>query len=224
MGLDKIVRRGIEKEDEERQEITAEEKEDYIEERTQYRNEYDKALEAQITIDALTGLTSRKGLTNELEKVLKSMRQTVEKQRANEQPTLEEFSLLYIDLDNFKSLNDALGHTAGDSALTRVAGTLKNSIRETEVAARLHGDEFMVFLPRATETEAGEVAKKILDSLKEDPELQKYGVGASIGVRHISKSDLTDLVTPETLITEADLQQMKAKQNGKGKVEIHQEQ
>lgn len=224
MDLDKIVRRGMEKEDEERQEITEEEKENYIEERTAYRNEYDAALEAQVTSDALTGLTNRKGLTNELEKVLKAMRQTAEKQRANEQPALEEFSLLYIDLDNFKRLNDALGHAAGDTALQRVAGILKNSVRETEVSARLHGDEFMVFLPRADKTSAGEVAKKILEKLKEDPELQKYSVGASIGVRHINKSDLSELVTPETLIIETDLQQVKAKQNGKGKIEIHQEQ
>lgn len=172
--------------------------------------------------DALTGLANRKGLTNELERVLKAMRQTAGKQRSNEQPALEEFSLLYIDLDNFKRLNDALGHTAGNNALKKVAEILKNSIRETEVAVRLHGDEFMAFLPRATEEGAGEVAKKILDNLKEDPELQKYGVGASIGVRHVNKSDLTELVTPETLITEADLQQVRAKQNGKGKVEIHQ--
>ncbi|MDP2665670.1 MAG: GGDEF domain-containing protein [bacterium] len=222
MSLDKIVRRGIEKEDEERQEITEDEKEDYIEERTEYRNEYDATLETQITADALTGLTNRKGLTNELERVLKAMRQTVEKHRANEQTALEEFSLLYIDLDNFKCLNDALGHTAGDIALNRVAEILKSSIRETEVATRLHGDEFMVFLPRVTEAGAGEVAQKIQEKLSKDLEFKKYEVGASIGLRHISKSDLSEQVTPETLIKEADLQQMKAKQNGKGKIEIHQ--
>ena len=225
--MDKAIRRATEKQDEEKQEITDEEKEDYIDERTQYRNEYDRVLEKQIVVDELTGLANRKGFTDELERALKSVRQSVEKQhfekqRSNEHLALEEFSLLVIDLDNFKRLNDTLGHTAGDNALKKVAEIVKKSVRQGDVSARFHGDEFAVFLPRADETNAREISGKILDNLKEDPELQKFGVSASIGVRHINTSNLTELTTPETLVTEADLQQMKAKQNGKGKVEIHQ--
>lgn len=225
MSIDKAISRGIEKNDEELRGITDDEKGDYTDERTEYRNEYDKALEAQIVTDALTGLANRRGFTNELERALKSVRQSGEKlyenQRSGEQMTFEEFSLLAIDLDNFKRLNDARGHTAGDNALKRVADIVKKSVRQGDVAARFHGDEFAVFLPRANDTNAREIAVKILENLKGDTEFVEFGVGASIGVRHIDKSNLTELTSPETLITEADLQQMKAKQNGKGTVEIH---
>lgn len=224
MGIeDRAVRRGIEKEDEERYGITTEDREDYSDERSEYRNEYDKALEGQLNHDELTGLTNRKGLTDDLEKTLKSMRQPVRQQRLNEQPALQEFSLLSIDLDNFKGVNDALGHAAGDSALKKVAEILKYSVREADVVARLHGDEFAIFLPRTNTENARTVAEKILENLESDSELNKFGIGASIGVRHVDKSSLTELITPETLIKDADLQQVTAKQTGKGRIEMHQE-
>lgn len=224
MSLDKAVRRGIEKKDEERNGITAEGKEDYIDERTAYRNEYDEALERQITTDELTGLANRRGFVNELGKTLESMRQSFDQRserRSKEQPALEEFSLLFIDLDNFKRLNDARGHAAGDNALKRVAEILRNSVRKGSLEARFHGDEFAVFLPRTGEKEAEMVAENVLKNMENDLELNKFGVSASIGVRHIGKSDLTELITPESLTDEADMQQVKAKQGGKGKIEVH---
>jgi diguanylate cyclase (GGDEF)-like protein len=224
MGIeDRAVRRKMEKEDEERYGITAEETEDYIDDRSEDRNEYDKMLEGQIVHDELTGLTNRKGLMDDLEKTLKSMRQPVRQQRLNEQPALQEFSLLSIDLDNFKGVNDALGHAAGDSALKKVAEILKYSVREADVVARLHGDEFAIFLPRANTENARTVAEKILQNLESDSELQRFGISASIGVRHIDKSSLTELITTETLIHDADLKQATAKQAGKGRIETHQE-
>jgi len=224
MNLDKALRRGMEKKDEERRGITAEEKEDYIDERTAYRNEYDKALEGQITTDDLTGLTNRRGFVNELGKAMESMRQSFyprSERRSKEQSALEEFSLLFIDLDNFKRVNDTLGHAAGDDALKRVTEILKISVRKGSVEARFHGDEFAVFLPRTGEAEAETVAGNILKNLENDPELKKFGVGASIGVRHIGKSNLTEQMTPESLTDEADMQQLKAKQGGKGRVEVY---
>lgn len=223
MSIDKVIRRGIEKGDEERWGITTEEKEDYIDERTAYRNIYDKELESQITTDELTGLANRRGFVNELGKALESMQLSFNlhsERRLKEQPALEELSLLFIDIDNFKRVNDALGHAAGDDALIKVAEILKGSVRKGAVEARFHGDEFAIFLPRTDEREAETVARNILKNLESDPELQKFGISASIGVRHIGRSDLTEQVTAESLTDEADMLQVKAKQSGKGRVEV----
>jgi len=224
MDIEKAARREREKKDEEQYGIGAEEREDYIDERTEYRNAYDEAIERQITTDDLTGLANRRGFVKELGNALESMRRSIDprdERRAKELPALEEFSLLFVDLDNFKRVNDALGHTAGDDALKRVTETLKNSVRKGSMTARFHGDEFAVFLPRTKEGEAETVARNVLKNLEDDPELKKFGVSASIGVRYINKSDLTEQVTPESLTDEADMQQVKAKQGGKGKIEVH---
>ena len=227
MSVEKAARREIEKKDEESRGITAEEKEDYIDERTAYRNEYDEKLEKQITTDELTGLANRHGFMNELERTLESMRQPrsplSEERRSKEQvaPALEEFSLLFINLDNFKRINDALGHDAGDNALIRFAEILKKSIRKGSIEARLHGDEFAVFLPRTGEAAATAAAENVLKNLESDPELNKFGVSASIGVRHVDTSNLTEEMTSKSLTDEADMQQLKAKKGGKGRVEVY---
>lgn len=228
MESEKAFRRQIEKEDEARVGITTEdEREDYRDERTAYRNEYDEKLEKQITTDELTGLVNHHGFMNGLERTLESMRQSrsprSEERRSKEQmaPPLDEFSLLFIDLDNFKCVNDALGHDAGDNALIRFAEILRSSVRSGSLKARFHGDEFAVFLPRTSEAEAVIVAENVLKNLETDTELNKFGVSASIGVRHIDTSDLTEEMTPKTLVGEADMQQLIAKQGGKGKIEVH---
>lgn len=232
MGIeDKYKRRAIEKADEARYGITPDEKDDFTDERTTYRNEFDEGLqkqiahqEEQITTDELTGLANRRGFVNELEKTMESMRQSFgqhTERRSKEQSALEEFSLLFIDLDNFKRVNDALGHAAGDDALKRVAEILKSSVRKGSVVARFHGDEFAVFLPRVREEEAETIAENILKNLENDLELQRFQVSASIGVRHITKSDLSKDITPKSLTDEADMQQVKAKQGGKGKIEVY---
>lgn len=193
-------------------------------ERSKYLLEHIKKQDKQIVTDELTGLANRRGFVNELGKALESIQQSFNprsERRAKGQPALEEFSLLYIDLDNFKRVNDALGHAAGDDALRRVAEILKSSVRKGSVEARFHGDEFAVFLPRTGEEEAETVAGNVLKNLENDTELKKFGVSASIGVRHIGKSDLTEQMTPELLTDEADMQQVKAKQGGKGKIEVH---
>ncbi len=216
----------MEKEDEERHEITEEQREDYTDERTEYRNAYDAGLERQIVTDELTGLPNRRALVDILGKSLDSLRQSPVSglKRLNEQPQppLEEFALLYIDLDNFKIVNDTLGHDQGDVALKETARVLTSSIRRGEVAARLHGDEFAVFLPRTTEEGAVNAAKKILENLNGDATLQKFGIGASIGVRHVGKPDLTEEMTTEALVKDADIRQAEAKRAGKGSVAVYQ--
>lgn len=94
------------------------------------------------------------------------------------------FSLLLLDLDHFKEVNDAYGHEAGDELLKQVAARINNVLRDTETAARLGGDEFAVILPQAAEEEARKVAQKIIKSLEPVFKLDKrdISISASAGI------------------------------------------
>jgi diguanylate cyclase (GGDEF)-like protein len=98
-------------------------------------------------------------------------------------------ALVLIDLDHFKTVNDTMGHAAGDTLLVEVAGRLRSAVRENELVARLGGDEFAVLLPGAAAAEADAVAERILAELSrpvpllhQDPVVQcSIGVALSAG-------------------------------------------
>lgn len=99
------------------------------------------------------------------------------------------FSLLYLDLDGFKKINDTLGHTVGDIALQVIAEQMEETLRETDTIGRLGGDEFAIILPQLSGVEARRVAERILESIRNTAGKilsEKYedfpGVAASIGV------------------------------------------
>ncbi|HEV2670209.1 MAG TPA: sensor domain-containing diguanylate cyclase, partial [Gemmatimonadales bacterium] len=108
--------------------------------------------EQRALLDSLTGLRNR----GEFQRVLDAY-------RAREQPPPA--SLIYVDLDHFKRLNDALGHAAGDAALTHIARVLEKAMREGDLVARIGGEEFAVWLPHAQVAEGWEVAERIRDSV-----------------------------------------------------------
>lgn len=96
-------------------------------------------------------------------------------------------SVLYVDLDKFKQVNDTLGHAAGDLLLQEVAQRLKRCTRESDTVARLGGDEFVVLLPRAGSPErAALVAQKIHDALSDDFTVDGHSLNVvpSIGIAH----------------------------------------
>ena len=154
--------------------------------------------------DGLTGLPNRNLLLERLELVLK---------RAKRHPDVK-FTVLFLDLDNFKVINDSLGHSVGDTLLLAVANQLKTFIRETDVAARLGGDEFVLLIEDIDGlTEAIAIAKRILEALKVPFSINERDVftSASIGIlswdgRHR---------TAEDLLRDADLAMYRAKQNGR---------
>jgi diguanylate cyclase (GGDEF)-like protein len=92
------------------------------------------------------------------------------------------FSLAYLDVDNFKSINDSLGHTAGDKLLKEVANCLVSSLRATDVIARLGGDEYACLLPETNQEEAKLAFLKTADLLKRRMAKNKWDVSFSIGV------------------------------------------
>ncbi len=128
------------------------------------------------------------------------------------------FSLLMIDVDNFKQINDSLGHQAGDRILKGIALKLKASIRESDFIARFGGDEFALILSKTQNPPAIEVGWKICRLMEESRFLldrKEFSVTLSIGVAEVVAGD-----TPETLIHRADEALYQAKQEGRNRAII----
>ena len=126
-------------------------------------------------------------------------------------------TLMFIDLDNFKQLNDILGHHAGDDALRKVGDIIRASIRKTDIAARFGGDEFMICLHTDQIEDAVVIGDKILSAISDFRTGLIPGgspLSASIGVGYTTNRDLsyTDLLKV------ADQACYRAKREGKGKV------
>ncbi|WP_176442480.1 bifunctional diguanylate cyclase/phosphodiesterase [Noviherbaspirillum humi] len=123
-------------------------------------------------------------------------------------------ALLYIDIDGFKAVNDTMGHAAGDQLLQLAAARLESVIRPKDKAVRLGGDEFLLVLEDIRETEAAQIAARVVELLSEkfklDPGMQS--IGASVGISLYPK----DGASAEELLQNADVAMYSAKQAGKG--------
>ncbi len=127
----------------------------------------------------------------------------------------ESFSLLFIDLDHFKSVNDTLGHQQGDALLRAVAERLRNVVRETDFVARFGGDEFVIQQTRVNSTKQTErLAQRIVASLGAPFDIEGHivTVGASVGIA-MAPRDGGDV---ETLMKNADMALYRAKGAGRG--------
>ena len=152
--------------------------------------------------DTLTGLFDRSSLRARLETALA-------------QPGREGWSLLCIDLDRFKIVNDTLGHPVGDELLRKIAERLRKATRSCDVVARLGGDEFAVLQGEGPEPGAVEVlAARLVDLLGRTYIINGHmlNVGASIGVARLG----ADGDDPDTLLRNADLALYQAKTAGRG--------
>ena len=121
--------------------------------------------------------------------------------------------VIFLDLDRFKSVNDAFGHEIGDALLRTVADRPTHCVRETDTVARLSGDEFTIILQDLERgQDAGHVAQKILETLSQPIEFDGRGmtVHASVGIA-LYPFDGTD---PDLLITQADRGMYRAKEKG----------
>lgn len=131
-------------------------------------------LEFLVNHDALTELPNRRLFWDRLDLVIKQ----AERYGANS------FSLLFVDLDNFKQVNDTLGHPTGDRLLVRVAEALQACLRDADTVARVGGDEFVILLEGDLRGEGGEALRRIwdaLDTIWEDLPAD-ITVGASLGL------------------------------------------
>lgn len=158
-------------------------------------------LESLVSTDALTGVLNRRGFEAELRRTLDLA------QRHGETGVL-----LFVDLDDFKSINDTYGHDAGDEVLRQMALLLTRSVRRSDVVARVGGDEFIVLLTKACAIGGMRRKKTLEQSLRSAVvhwQDQVIRIGASVGARSYGPSD-----TCEVLIREAD-EQMYAQKSGR---------
>lgn len=136
--------------------------------------------------DAATGLPNSRGFFESVEAKL---------ERAREEGA--PVAVIYIDLDNFKSFNDHLGHAAGDDVLAEVARVLSTAASGSAVAARIGGDEFALFIGDVSAAEARETADRIRAGIAEiAASFPTFGFGATAGVAHFASapSNADDLV------------------------------
>ena len=173
-----------------------------------------KRFEAQLQYladhDPITGLFNRRRFEQELRRQL-----------AYDARYGSGGAVLALDLDNFKYVNDTLGHKAGDEVITRVARNIRDRIRETDTLARFGGDEFAVLLPEAGIEQAQAVARTIIDTVRSHAVTvagQQIRVTASVGVTTFGGRES---VTDEELLVEADLAMYDAKASGRDRFALY---
>ncbi|HAA44418.1 MAG: hypothetical protein XD36_2405 [Halomonas sp. 54_146] len=159
------------------------------------------------THDALTGLPNRTLFQDRLQVAIAHSRR-------NNQVS----ALMFLDLDNFKSINDTLGHDVGDELLIQVAGRLRELVREMDTVARLGGDEFTIIVTDTTIEGAEQVAKRIVESLAKPFEVRRHSlfVTSSIGLA-FCPDDSDDVAG---LTKAADTAMYRAKENGRDRFEV----
>jgi diguanylate cyclase (GGDEF)-like protein len=172
---------------------------------------HEEALSQLANADAVTALPNRHWLMNFLPTAVA---------RAKSESTV--LALLFVDLDDFKNINDTLGHSTGDELLQAVAFRLKSVIRPQDNVARLGGDEFTIILERVdSDNDVSRVAERIIQSLNEPFVLaagDSHIVHGSIGISMFPR----DGDNEQTLLKHADIAMYAAKENGKGDYEFYQ--
>jgi diguanylate cyclase (GGDEF)-like protein len=189
--------------------IIYQELEQRVQVRTQLLHEAHLKMQKMAMQDPLTGLANRSALIEALRTALQAA------DGRGPEPAEESPAILLMDLDAFKSINDSLGHTAGDQVLVTVGERLRGAVRVSDVVARLGGDEFAIVMPLASPDQAAIVAHRILAALSEPIELPGRSVrcGASIGLSVGSEGQ-----SPEDMLMEADVAMYASKAEGQNKL------
>ena len=173
------------------------------------RKDLEEELKHQAFHDALSGLANRALFRDRLEHAL-----------ARSERSKASLAVLFLDLDDFKVVNDSLGHAAGDALLVEVAKRVTNSLRGGDTAARFGGDEFAILMEEIVSTdEACDVATRILTDLNEPIRIRDHDihVRASIGIAF----NASGTEQPAELIQAADVAMYSAKALGKGRYQVY---
>ena len=173
---------------------------------TEQRN-LERQLSHRAFHDELTGLANRALFLDRMDHALRVAR-----------PEADPVVVLFVDLDDFKSVNDALGHAVGDQLLKTVADRIRRAAGTGDTAARLGGDEFAILLEdRGGIDRAIDVAERLLDSLRDPVSIAGYDVAvlASVGVAVASPG-----MSTTSLLRDADIAMYEAKRAGKGQIRI----
>lgn len=171
--------------------------------------QYQQHLEHQTHIDPLTGLFNRRAFEKKLDE---------EFERAKRYR--HHLSLLILDIDNFKFINDTYGHHGGDAALVKISETLREKTRQSDFPSRYGGEEFVLVLPETDQDSALQVAAKILEAIRSSTfgsPNQLFRLTVSIGLTSTSSRSYTEW--PQ-MLKDADQALYVAKNSGKDRIEI----
>jgi diguanylate cyclase (GGDEF)-like protein/PAS domain S-box-containing protein len=174
------------------------------------RKRYEARLRFLADHDVLTGLFNRRRFTQELAHQI----ELSDRYEAGG-------AVLLLDLDNFKEINDSLGHGAGDEAVRAVALVLQRRLRSSDIVARLGGDEFAILLPQADAESARAVASDLVQALRSHPFFvagRRVRITTSIGAAVFQPGEEHDA---ETLLASADIAMYEAKQAGRDGVSVY---
>ncbi len=163
------------------------------------RHELEQQLRHLADHDALTGLANRRRFTEELER-----------HSAHAQRYGADGAVLLVDLDNFKQINDTLGHAVGDQVIARAADVLRDTLRVTDIVARLGGDEFAILLPHGDAEKAAETAARIVGAMRVAAE--QWGVTVSVGVAAFGEAEAA---VPDAVVAAADHAMYEVKRRGR---------
>ncbi len=155
--------------------------------------------------DSLTGLPNRRSFDEGAER-------TWEWCKRHRLP----ITLGYLDLDNFKTVNDTRGHDEGDRVLIAVAALLQDKLRKTDLAARIGGDEFILFLPEADQNLSQGIVQRLQEVLNQQARDNDWPISASIGL----VTDNSGQIPLPQLIQEADQLMYQVKTSGKGAMQM----
>lgn len=175
----------------------------FIAEATARKKLYQQRLLTLAHYDTLTGIPNRTLFLDRLDQVYKQAVRSAQR-----------FSLLYVDVDDFREINDELGHDAGDELLKKISQKLLSCLRQSDTVARLEGDEFTIILNKIENPEdVVKVVRKIMDTLSSPFQLKGTDktVEFSIGISQFPQ----DAKNPDTLLKNADAAMYQAKQSGK---------
>lgn len=171
------------------------------------RKNLERELQRLATTDMLTGMANRRAF-------LECAQSVYEHSRSNGEP----LTLLMLDLDHFKSINDRFGHLEGDRALVAFAQAVKSELRASDVVGRVGGEEFGVLLPLTSTDEGLEVAKRILHGIRalqlSDDAGNAYGITASLGLSTFRQSDRS----LRDMLDRADQALYQAKHQGRNRI------
>jgi diguanylate cyclase len=165
-------------------------------------------LEKEILLDDLTQVANRRGYDLQI-------RESLRRYRRNAEP----FSLILIDIDHFKTVNDSYGHKIGDNCLREVAQLIRSTIRQSDFLARYGGEELVVILAGTYARNAREVAEKIRSCIEKTRfhiQEESISLTVSLGVTEAAPSDLD----PEIPFIRADEAMYRAKRDGRNRVRV----
>jgi len=173
--------------------------------------QYQQHLEYQTQVDSLTGLFNRRAFE-------KKINEEFERSKRYHNP----LSILLLDIDNFKMINDSYGHHGGDAALVKISETFRERTRQSDFPSRYGGEEFVLILPETDQDSALQVASKIHDSIRTSAfgtATRPFALTVSIGVSSTSARFYSDW---RELVDDADRALYIAKDSGKDRIKIWQ--